>query len=336
LAEIVATCAISNKIGRAPLDMILAFVDRPKAIDEATYRQRKKVVGEAAAILLSRAEDLQSREGAVDTGVKKRRFPVPTLQSWRDGRELREVKADYNRFKCDVTLLEEEFERLQISKFNKGESLAISVAKLILGIFFAILSFAWILHIIIYVLVPQATGEVSTVFLNGLFEAFEHSGFYPLGVAFYAIFNFYLLYCVVKGCMKFGMRIAIFFSIHPMKEKATPLNSILFNVEMVMISSAATVQFSQTAFSDYARLTEADTLFSAQINHLAFFRFFFENNIFIIIILILSILALIYFIVRPRDKGVVQFNNGNGKADKFLANLIGKHFLLFLFGYDAG
>merc|ERR1712070_995147 len=92
------------------------------------------------------------------------------------------------------------------------------------------------------------------------------------------------------------------------------------NVEMVMISSAAVVQFSQTAFSDYSRLTDADMLFSAQINHLAFFRFFFENQIFVIIILILSILALLYFIFRPRDKGVVRFSK---KTDRFLASLIG-------------
>eukprot|EP00931_Biecheleriopsis_adriatica_P065881 TRINITY_DN40337_c0_g1_i1.p1 TRINITY_DN40337_c0_g1~~TRINITY_DN40337_c0_g1_i1.p1 ORF type:complete len:534 (-),score=120.07 TRINITY_DN40337_c0_g1_i1:92-1693(-) len=309
-------------LSAAPLEMILAFVDRPRPIDEGTYRQRRQIVGRAANVLLQRAEELQERDGQATEkqgALKGRRFTG--LSGWKAGKDLRKVRSDYNRFKCDVLLLEEEFERLQISKFNKGESIAVSVIKLIIGIIFALMSIAWVLHIIIYVLVPQATGgTVVSVFLNGIFTACETSGLYPLGVALYAAFNFYLLLCVVKGCMKLGMRVAFLISIHPMRAKNTPLNSILFNVEMLLISSAAIVQFSQTCFSDYARLTDADVIFSAQIKRLEFYRFFFEHNVFIIIILSLFLLALIYFLVRPRDTATVQFSQ---KADKKLAKMIG-------------
>lgn len=307
-------------LSAAPLDMILSFVDRPRPIDEGKYKIRKKIVGTAAGILLSRAEELQNLEGDLleQRPGKPRRF---SWSGWKAGRKERQIRTDYNRFKCDVILLEEEFDRLQMSKFNQGESLVVSIAKLLLGIVFAILSLAWILHIIIYVLVPQLDGgKVSTVFLNELFTSFESSGLYPVGVALYAVFNFYLLYCVVKGCMKFGMRVAFLFSIHPMRAKATPLNSILFNVEMVLISSAALVQFSQTCFKDYARLTDADVIFSAQIRYLHFYGFFFENNVFIIIILTFFLIALIYLLARPRDQASVQFSS---KTDKHLAKLIG-------------
>lgn len=293
-------------LSAAPLDMILSFVDRPRPITEATYRQRKRMVGLAAGVLLQRAEELQNRDDAGAENAKgKRRF---SWSGWQAGREQRQVRTDYNRFKCDVLLLEEEFEKLQVSKYQKGESLLVAVLKLCCGIIFALLSLAWILQIIICVLVPQITGEAGPPFLNSLFTAFEQSGLYPLGVALYACFNFYMLICVVKGCTKFGMRVAFFISIHPMRAQNTPLNSILFNVEMLLISTAAMVQFSQTTFSDYARLTEADVIFSAQIQRLRFYRFFFENHIFIITMLSVFLIAFIFFLVRPRDQGSITFS----------------------------
>ncbi|CAE8725183.1 unnamed protein product, partial [Polarella glacialis] len=95
---------------------------------------------------------------------------------------------------------------------------------------------------------------------------------------------------------------------------------ILFNVEMVLLSSAAVVQFSQTCFADYARLTQSDVIFSTQIKHLSFYRYFFENNVFVIIILSLFLLGTIYFLVRPREGGSMKFDK---KADKQLAQIVG-------------
>eukprot|EP00439_Symbiodinium_sp_Y106_P078589 s99_g17.t1 len=189
-------------LSAAPMDMIYAFIDRPRAIDEATYRQRRKLIGMAAGVLLQRAEELQTRDedmAAQHKGASTSRFSV---SGWRAGKQLRQVRTDYNRFKCD------EFEKLQISKFQKGESLVVAILKLITGIIFAILSLAWILQIIICVLVPQITGQVGFGFLNDLFAACESSGLYPLGIALYASFNFYMLICVVQGCTKLGMRAA--------------------------------------------------------------------------------------------------------------------------------
>ncbi|CAE8586784.1 unnamed protein product [Polarella glacialis] len=305
-------------LSAAPLEMILAFVDRPRAIDEVTYRQRRKIVGQAAAILLQRAEDLQQRDGDIQDAKSNAK-----QSRWRGSGTggARKVKTEYNRFKRDSHLLEEEYDRLVISKFGKGESIVVSVAKLLIGILFTILSLAWVFHIILYVLISQLSGGTTSIlFLNELFAAFESTGVYPLGVAFFALFNLYLLYCVVKGCLKFGMRIVFFFSIHPMRARNTPLNSILFNVEMVLLSSAAVVQLSQTCFADYARLTQSDVIFSTQIKHLSFYRYFFENNVFVIIILSLFLLGTIYLLVRPREGGSMKFDK---KADKQLAQIVG-------------
>eukprot|EP00932_Pfiesteria_piscicida_P003545 SRR837773.13453.p1 GENE.SRR837773.13453~~SRR837773.13453.p1 ORF type:complete len:279 (+),score=79.25 SRR837773.13453:26-838(+) len=237
-------------LSAVPLDLILAYTDRPRAISEQTYQQRRRMLGQAASIMVARAEALQSKDGdlSVETG-------------WRASRKKRAVRADYNKFKRDVMLLEGEFERLTISKFHKGENLAVSIAKLIAGIISAIVSIMWVLHIILCVMVPQIDPESDIRFLGAIFAACESSGLYPLGVALFAFFTLYLLACTVKGCLKFGMRVFFLFSIHPMRHQATPLNSILFNVELLLLTSAAVCQFAQTAFADYARLTDAEVIF---------------------------------------------------------------------------
>lgn len=292
-----------------PIDLILEFVDRPRAIDELTFQQDRREIGRISAELLSQAEELQRRDSelAPETG-------------WRARRRKAKVQADYNKWKKEVCFLEEDFERLQISKHEKGESIAVSIVKLILGIIFSIMSIMWILHTILYVVVRQYVPFMPT-FLNAFFEAFEGPGLYPIGVALFGTFTLYLLLCVVKGCLKFGMRIFIFFSIHPMKCKGTPLNSILFNVLMVLISSATVVQFAQEAFSDYARLTDADVIFAAQIKYLTFYSFFFENNVFIYALLGWFLLTLIFLLVRgPRDhegrrRKSKKSKDKNGKKD---------------------
>lgn len=283
-------------LSAVPIDLILSFVDRPRSIDESTYRQRRSVIGSAATMLLGRAEELQKRDGEV------------CGNGWRGLRQRRALRQDFNKFKRDMLLLEDQFEQLKVSKFHKGESLAVSITKLIVGIIFAILSLTWVLHIVLYVLVPGVSGSAGVPFLNSLFTALEGGGLYPLGVSFFAVFNLYLLLCVLKGCLKFGMRILFFFSIHPMRYKQTPLNSILFNVQMLLLSSAAVVQFSTTCFAEYARLTDADVIFSGQIKYLHFYSFFFKNNVFIWTLLVWFLLALIYLLVRPRDSGETKLD----------------------------
>ena len=59
--------------------------------------------------------------------------------------------------------------------------------------------------------------------------------------------------------MKFGLR---FFClpIHPMRIGNTMMNSMLFNVLLLLISCVSVVQFCTRAFASYARLTAAAAL----------------------------------------------------------------------------
>lgn len=293
-------------LSAVPMDLILEYIDRPRPISEAAFSQERLECGAEAAELLQLAEKLTSEDTS-----------LVGSNGFLGRRKKKKLQTKYNRFKCDVHFLEERWERARLSKFQKGESLAVSVAKLVLGIFFALLSILWLLHVILYVTVRKYVPDFPTTFLNALLEAFESPGLYPVGVALFATFNLYLLLCVVKGCMKFGLRIAIFFSIHPMRFQATPLNSILFNVLMLLISTASVVQFGTQAFADYARLTDADVIFSAQINHLAFYSFFFDNNIFIYTLLVWSVLTLIYLLCKgPRDSSSAKRRKRKGSGSK--------------------
>lgn len=291
-----------------PVDLIIEFIDRPKKIDTLKYEEQRREIGKDAADLLAAAEDLQRRDSelASDTG-------------WGAARRKKKLQADYNKWKSDVLFLEEDFDANKTSK-EGGENQIVAIVKLIVGILFAIMSIMWILHIVLYVIVTKEVEGFTCLFLNSLFSAFESPGLYPVGVAIFGAFNLYLLLCVVKGCLKFGLRIFIFFSIHPMKMHGTPLNSILFNILMVMLTSATVVQFQQLAFSDYARLTDADVMFSAQIKYLTFYVFFFEHNVFLYVLLAWFLLTIIFlFTCGPRDnrrKGKKGKKSGKEKKDK--------------------
>ena len=49
--------------------------------------------------------------------------------------------------------------------------------------------------------------------------------------------------------------------IHPMKKDNTYINSILFNVLLVMLASVSVIQFSIRAFGEYTSITDADIFY---------------------------------------------------------------------------
>lgn len=122
----------------------------------------------------------------------------------------------------------------------------------------------------------------------------------------FSYFAFYLLMCTLKGLVKFGLRIFIFFPVHPMKQNATWMNSFLFNIMILMMATLAVCHFLAEAFSNYMRLTQLGLLFSTMIKNMDFFKFFFKNNVFVWILLVRSTdkfwtcVTLIYLAVKPR------------------------------------
>jgi LMBR1 domain-containing protein 1 len=82
----------------------------------------------------------------------------------------------------------------------------------------------------------------------------------------------------------------------------TMMNSFLFNLSLILLCTIPVVQFSATAFSDYVRLSDAENLFGAQMKNLKFFRYFWENNVFVWLFFGNSCVTFIWLMYAPVDK----------------------------------
>jgi LMBR1 domain-containing protein 1 len=225
------------------------------------------------------------------------------LKEWRKEREINKL---YRQFKQEVVLLENDFEDLQYCHENwKNYNPLVPYCKLILGILSTLLSLLWILHIILYVLArdPYPNGEPVSYFLNAMFSwASKDIEFGLLGVVLVGIFCVYLLFCTLSGQERLGLKFLIA-EIHPLKIGATYMSSLLFNVSLLLLCVPALIQFCSIAFSEYLALTDADIILGQYVRYMQFFRYFFEYNVFIFILLGMAMLSFtfVYFCVQDRN-----------------------------------
>jgi LMBR1 domain-containing protein 1 len=58
------------------------------------------------------------------------------------------------------------------------------------------------------------------------------------------------------------------------------MNSFLFNVSLMLLTSVSVTQFCSASFRDYVTMTDIDLIFSTQIRYLKFFNFFYKYHVF--------------------------------------------------------
>eukprot|EP00922_Rhytidocystis_sp_ex-Travisia-forbesii_P003854 GHVS01005578.1.p1 GENE.GHVS01005578.1~~GHVS01005578.1.p1 ORF type:complete len:545 (-),score=63.43 GHVS01005578.1:82-1716(-) len=285
-----------------PLDLIVGFVDRPRPIDLSVFSDRKKFLGEKARALKFVGESLKQQEELLLS-------PATSSSRWQTRKQKQLLKSDLNKFRQAVFVLDKEYTNLNISLKERGENPFYSYLKLLLGLISGVITILWIIHIIVYMIIPTVasiTVDKNTNawmrFLDGLLEVIRESTAGMIALFVYAIFVVYLLLCVMKGCFKFGMRVFCCFPIHPMKKDQTHLNSFLFNVAMILVSASAVVQFSQQAFRGYASHTAATWIFEIQLHVISFFGVFFKYNVFIYLLLLWALITAIYLCIKPRDR----------------------------------
>jgi len=185
---------------------------------------------------------------------------------------LKSFGKDFNEFRVGVLTIERDYEIFKLELNIVNTNPVVWVLKLICGILFFIISFVWWLHMyktkaifcflstiyfkrlfglnrILFVLAPGWNGFPSSPFLNKILTDLEESGVNFLGTAIFAFLSLYLLWCVQKGNIKFGLRIPFVFTVHPMKRDETWMNSFLFNINLVLICSVSVCQFCTKAFS---------------------------------------------------------------------------------------
>ena len=221
------------------MDMISEYAHRPQPIDLEEYAKQRMLLNERTKQLMEIAQKL-----GLDAHRKRDRGGI----------------KKYNQFRQAVYFLDKDWARVKTAYKERGGNPLYWLCSVVLGGLATIVSLAWYLHIVLYLFISPPP----TIFLNALF--IELDNVFPLfGTLFYGLFSFYLLACVLKGCMKVGLRF-FWIPIHPMKIGATLMNSFLFNVWLLLLCAVACVQFCFSAFQSYAQLTAIDMLLGVQVS----------------------------------------------------------------------
>lgn len=127
-----------------------------------------------------------------------------------------------------------------------------------------------------------------------MFTSLNNQGLNFISTGIFGILTIYLLWCTQKGNIKFGLRIPFIVSFHPMKKNETFLNSLLFNVNLMMLASVATTQLSVFAFSGYTSNCYIGKIFSTQINNLPFFGWIYTKRVFPMAMMAILLLQILY------------------------------------------
>ena len=274
-----------------PLDFFYDFCNRPKHLKGSEIKERKQ-------ILLENCEDLKALCKDVKE-MEKKGYNKKVFLSY----DKRQYNKKLNELKAGVLLVDKEFNFLDFAnQINQKGSCALCFYYLLipLGVICLIITGLWILQFF-FSFIYTENGRPKIQFISFFLLYLEDHNVAFLSFFFFALFCLYLLFCTMKGNIKFGLRIFLFSAVHPMKKDETYMNSFLFNVSLILISSVSVTQFCSNAFSDYVTFTDIDLIFGVQIKYLRFFVFFYKNFIFEYAFIIIFALSLIYLLIRPND-----------------------------------
>eukprot|EP00758_Cryptobia_borreli_P013668 Tbor_TRINITY_DN5854_c1_g3::TRINITY_DN5854_c1_g3_i1::g.7025::m.7025/K14617/LMBRD1; LMBR1 domain-containing protein 1 len=252
-----------------PMDFIRNFRDRPKPITAYEFSAMKTEIAKESERLIARGKKLDE----VTNKSSKHRKQVIL-------------------YKQEVEKLERYYEKIKISFEKKGGAILKAVLQLILGILGGLLSFFWVLHVIL-----NNITHVST-FLNSFFIALDNC-FSLFGVLAYSLFAFYLLWCVVKGCTKIGVNLLLF-TAYPMEVNNTLMNAFCFNTLLILITSVSVVQFSAISFAEYAANTAVNSIFTTYASRLKGIGFILQYIQYILLGIVG--LSLLWLMICPRRK----------------------------------
>lgn len=268
-----------------PMDLINEYRTRPLPMKTADWIEERRKLGERASLLLDVGEKMKDLHEKNET---------------RSRSQKRKDKKNMLKFEQHFYFLKKDYEILNVAYQLKGGNPVWYFFKLILGCISILISFSWILHIILFMLPAVPFHDFLNSFFITLEDAFGGS-FKLFGIIAYAIWSMYLLWACVKGNLKLGLRFIIW-RVYPLEINKTLMNAFLVNTWLILICSVPIVQFSVQAFPVYARFTEVDMLFGTQVQYLKFFKIFWVNDIFVIAILAVAFITMVGLLVYPVDR----------------------------------
>ena len=122
----------------------------------------------------------------------------------------------------------------------------------------------------------------------------------------YSYFILYLIWAVVKGNVKFGIRIPLIIRFYPMKPNETWLNTFLFNIIMLLIASTGVTQLATGCFPTYTRNTAIYNMYGLQVNYMRFYRYLYQYKVFGIAFVAWAGVTLIYLLITCGRKPKYQ------------------------------
>ncbi|ESL10604.1 hypothetical protein TRSC58_01660 [Trypanosoma rangeli SC58] len=216
---------------------ILLFRDRPKPITAAEYA-------------LCLAEMAQESQRFMDDGSK---LEQDEIVRYRGRRHRHKVLA----FKQCVAELEAYHDKIETFYREKGGGVVGGYLFILLGTSFATRFIMWALQVIIHNLAHVCP------LLSNIFFCVDKA-VVSFGAVAYSCFFFYLLTCVVKGCVKAGGNLLLF-QVYPMEPGSTLMNTFFFNAMLIMVTSTPFVQFCIVSFADDAANTNASAMFTLYV-----------------------------------------------------------------------
>ena len=314
--------AIFGGIGMAavPLDLFHDFCTRPKSIKSEEIVERRNT-------LINNLEDLQELGKDVQNMKKDGYDKLFIFSSKR-----RKYNKKLHALKAGTLLAEEEFYICNLSEEirKKNNCVIIFYYLLIpLGILSLIATLLWIIQFICTYFYSKDGGERSGYpFLSYMFLYFQDHDCGFLSFIFFSLLALYLLFTVIKGNIKFGVRFFFCWQIYPMKKDETYMNAFLFNITLILLASISVTQFCSDCLRDYVAFTDIDLLFNIQIKYLKFFIIFYKYHIFQYIWFGIFLLSTVYLLCRPSDRMEPILMNGrisDPKRKQEMSNLLKKN-----------
>ncbi|KAL4484994.1 hypothetical protein ABPG74_020171 [Tetrahymena malaccensis] len=274
-----------------PIDLLRSYRSRPTFKSSKQAFAKKNQLKEMTQKLIDLSEKMQ--EDLLEIKYQK--------GFWARRKMNNKTSAEFQIFSEAVLQLDDEHQLFKMELDIATTNPLIYYAKLLLGFFGIIISLVWWVHILLAVIVKK-NGFPIYPLLDKMFLKLESIGVTFLAVAFFTMFTLYLLWCTMKGNFKIGIAIPFLFTIHPMRPNETWMNSFLFNLNIILITTVALVQFVSKCFSQYMRYTELDQIYGRQVEYLEFYKYFYTNNVFEIALLAWSGLSAFYFIYKSQEK----------------------------------
>jgi LMBR1 domain-containing protein 1 len=275
-----------------PMDWILDYFYRPQPRSPHEMAERKVALRRRAEELMKFAQGIQTDAEEKEDDEEKKGF----FKRWK---EKRQIQGKEKKLTAELYKLEQEFEIWEVENSLSANPIWPAL-KLAAGIFFAIISFVILLHALVFVII-KVNGKPASEMLNKVFIWLEFSVARFISTILFAALTIYMLFCVIKGNIKFGLRLFFVMKIHPMKVRGTYMNSFLFNLSMILLCVPPIIHFQIEMFKVYMNMTSGAFLFTTLLTRMKFFKWFYESKFFFYAFLVWSLLTFIYLACKPKS-----------------------------------